>query len=405
MPQAQQLDPDTFAVRHRIVLVTAWLQVPFLVAVALLTTGLGQAELGTIGAVAVVALGATVTQSIRARAVLASVALFAASAVLIYLSGGTIEAHLHIFAMLPFVALYQDWRPLVASVGFVVVHHVGVSVLDPEGAFNHHAAQHKPLLWALIHAGAVLVTVVGLLALWKVLEDASRATVAALEQVEAERRRRLEDAERFGAELAREAARLVDVSGRVGEVAGVVRETQEASSQRVGELSRRAVDASRAGEETRERVGSGVATMGDLEQRSGEVESLIVLISEIAERTKLLALNATIEASRAGEAGRGFAVVADEVRNLAAQSADAVDRIRETLVAIRQGTTTTAEVLDQVEAAVDGIQTVQAEVVAVAGEEAAAGEVLAAQVHELTTLAGSLSGAAGTMSELAASGR
>ena len=42
-----------------------------------------------------------------------------------------------------------------------------------------------------------------------------------------------------------------------------------------------------------------------------------------------MALNASIEAARAGEAGKGFAVVADEIRELADNSREAVDKIRQ----------------------------------------------------------------------------
>ncbi|MGY6500091.1 MAG: methyl-accepting chemotaxis protein [Acidimicrobiales bacterium] len=401
LPEAQDLAPETFAVRHRIVLVVAWLQVPFLILVGIVNAELNLATMGSIAVVQAIVAGATVLPGAKARAILASVALFAASAVLIYLSGGMIESHLHIFAMLPFVALYQDWRPLLASVGFVVVHHVGVSLFDPTGAFDHHAAQSKPLLWAFIHAGAVLVTVVGLLALWKVLEESTRATMRAVEAADLERLGRAADAERFASELGREATQLAGVSHRVNEVASVVRDTQITSSGRLGELSGQAVEASDANEVTRSRVSEGVAVMNELQVHSQGIERVIVLISEIAERTKLLALNATIEASRAGEAGRGFAVVASEVRDLATQSMDAASEIRSMLTAIQSGTSTTVAALDQVASAVDAVQAVQAEVVDVARAETASAEVLANQVRELTSLSEDLATAAEQMSRLA----
>lgn len=57
-----------------------------------------------------------------------------------------------------------------------------------------------------------------------------------------------------------------------------------------------------------------------LQNTTERVETVIELISTIANQINLLALNATIESARAGEAGKGFAVVANEVKNLANQT-------------------------------------------------------------------------------------
>jgi len=81
-----------------------------------------------------------------------------------------------------------------------------------------------------------------------------------------------------------------------------------------------------------------VKTLG---HAASEISDVIETINEISEQTNLLALNATIEAARAGDAGKGFAVVANEVKELARQTADATNLIKEKIVGIQNSTNTT----------------------------------------------------------------
>ncbi len=74
-----------------------------------------------------------------------------------------------------------------------------------------------------------------------------------------------------------------------------------------------------------------VDSFEQIRNHSELVKELADRIDQISKTTNLLSLNAAIEAARAGEHGRGFAVVADEVRNLAAETANAVNGIMDSV--------------------------------------------------------------------------
>ncbi len=55
----------------------------------------------------------------------------------------------------------------------------------------------------------------------------------------------------------------------------------------------------------------------------------------VAVQTNMLAVSGSIEAARAGDLGRGFAVVSADIRNLARDSADNADRVKDTIRVIQ----------------------------------------------------------------------
>ncbi len=118
-------------------------------------------------------------------------------------------------------------------------------------------------------------------------------------------------------------------------------QTRDASSvaystaQQTADIAARGADSLRTSIETSEQIRDLIAeaksVIGNLDNESKNIETIVATISAVADQTNLLALNAAIEAARAGEQGRGFAVVADEVRQLAARTSAATGEIAEVI--------------------------------------------------------------------------
>ena len=106
------------------------------------------------------------------------------SAILVYLSGGAIEAHFHFFVMVPVVALYEDWWPFGTGIVYVLAEHGIIGGAWPETVYSHHAGHEHPWRFAGIHAAFVAAASVASLAQWRQGERARLAQQRLTDQLE-----------------------------------------------------------------------------------------------------------------------------------------------------------------------------------------------------------------------------
>lgn len=132
-----------------------------------------------------------------------------------------------------------------------------------------------------------------------------------------------------------QASSLQETSTAMSSMTGTI-EANADSAQRVRSLAHEVQTVAESSDEAMRRV---VDTMNEIHKASQHIEEILSVINTLSVQTNLLALNASVEAARAGEQGRGFAVVAAEVRNLAHQSAESADKIRDLVTASTQAVT------------------------------------------------------------------
>lgn len=80
---------------------------------------------------------------------------------------------------------------------------------------------------------------------------------------------------------------------------------------------------------------TSIKQVKDLELVSRKIDKIVDAITQVSVQTNMLAVNGSIEAARAGDFGKGFVVVATDIRNLAHDSAENADRIKDMVKSIQ----------------------------------------------------------------------
>jgi PAS domain S-box-containing protein len=171
LPKGHLLSDAQWPSRHRAMVWVLWLHLPALGLLGLVGgRSLGHMSVDLIA----LALGAAVASSAafsrRVRTLTAVVTLTTCSAVLVHLSDGLVASHFHFFAVVAFITLYQEWLPFAVALGSVVAHHGLLGVFFPTAVYNHQAAWERPVLWAFIHGGFVVLASLASLAAWRLAE-------------------------------------------------------------------------------------------------------------------------------------------------------------------------------------------------------------------------------------------
>ncbi len=182
-----------------------------------------------------------------------------------------------------------------------------------------------------------------------------------------------------------QAASLEETSSSLEELSSMTRQNAENAGQVNKMMSEEvAKNFQVVGERTEEMQ----QAMTDAVAAGEETAKIIRTIDEIAFQTNLLALNAAVEAARAGEAGAGFAVVADEVRALAMRAAEAASTTQSLIENSNIKIKDNANLLEQVQEAVESNKTLGGKVASLVAEIAEASQEQALgieQVNKATT--------------------
>jgi diguanylate cyclase (GGDEF)-like protein/PAS domain S-box-containing protein len=187
LPTGRTLDAESWSRRHGVILFIAWLHVIAVYTYGVIA-GYGVVHAGLEAGLVALFAGAAMLGGLGrdVRASLATLALVMSSAILVHLSGGVIEMHFHFFVVVAVVALYQSWMPFLMAIGFVLLHHGVVGVLDSSAVYNHADALAYPWKWAAIHALFIAGESAAALTTWKLNEKSlsgERLTRAELEHV------------------------------------------------------------------------------------------------------------------------------------------------------------------------------------------------------------------------------
>lgn len=159
----------------------------------------------------------------------------------------------------------------------------------------------------------------------------------------------------------------------------------EEMSSTISEIAINAEKARSISEKAAMKATGASANIDQLGLAASSIGKVIETITDISDQVNLLALNATIEAARAGEAGRGFAVVANEIKELAKQTADATQDIKDKVDGIQGTTSVTVSQISEIAVIIGEVHEVVTAIAAAVEQQSAATREIASNVAQVSS--------------------
>ena len=151
----------------------------------------------------------------------------------------------------------------------------------------------------------------------------------------------------------------------------------------IDEIAKNAENARGVSSEAVIQVKTASKQMMELDTAARKIGQITEIITGISEQTNLLALNATIEAARAGEAGKGFGVVANEIKDLANQTANATDDIKQQISDVQTNAKTTISEILEISRIIEAINEIVAAIATAVEEQSAVTREISGNIAQI----------------------